>query len=408
MTAGQCIQVSNDHGDALHKWLAVARLKASLPLAVLHVDAHNDLDVPAGGSKAWRHKLLWKHNATLRQEMVSSVDLASFQIGAVHAGIVDRIIWVRQGESPCTHSVMNLSYNPVASTFEDSVLLSNTEYDAASEHDAWTSGSYAFHEIPEGMLGVPAVARTVRHLLDRTYILDVDLDFFVHSAAKPSRLGVSWALASSTFPSDCTELLLSCRRWSDARCTLWRDLDAVSSDHSPRDMETDNSGEGSDRDAHSSGEAAEVQQWRSCIHAFEEWQRPFPPMPGLHAAERSIVADQMHQPTPLLDPGEIARSIVRLEMLLRTLSSPPAAITIARSIDGFTRIFDVAALETEVISMVTRVWYGARTPCVSYSAGTAPLEALQWLHSIDFSASRLRMSDRALHSLDALQGLHVP
>jgi hypothetical protein len=44
LVGGRCAFVSNDHGDALHEWLA-ATADLTVPAVVLHVDAHNDLDV---------------------------------------------------------------------------------------------------------------------------------------------------------------------------------------------------------------------------------------------------------------------------------------------------------------------------------------------------------------------------
>ena len=41
-SANGCVFVSNDHGDALEEWLR-ATADAERPLAVFHIDAHNDL-----------------------------------------------------------------------------------------------------------------------------------------------------------------------------------------------------------------------------------------------------------------------------------------------------------------------------------------------------------------------------
>jgi hypothetical protein len=47
LVCGQrCSFVSNDHGDALQEWLE-ATSEIDRPVVVLHVDAHNDLDVRA-------------------------------------------------------------------------------------------------------------------------------------------------------------------------------------------------------------------------------------------------------------------------------------------------------------------------------------------------------------------------
>ena len=100
-SANGCVFVSNDHGDALEEWLR-ATADAERPLAVFHVDAHNDLNVPEGrepftspaSSDELRRRL--QQNSTLLHQFTAGVDLANFQLAAVRAGVVDRIVWVRQ------------------------------------------------------------------------------------------------------------------------------------------------------------------------------------------------------------------------------------------------------------------------------------------------------------------------
>ena len=162
--ANGCVFVSNDHGDALEEWLR-ATADAERPLAVFHVDAHNDLNVPEGrepftspaSSDELRRRL--QQNSTLLRQFTAGVDLANFQLAAVRAGVVDRIVWVRQSLPSdgmrARHSVHSLRFEGGA--FEDDESYSSPSYDAAAEAAALAQASvhgigFAFHEVPEHAL----------------------------------------------------------------------------------------------------------------------------------------------------------------------------------------------------------------------------------------------------------------
>ena len=367
----RCAYVSNNHGDALHEWLSTARSHAG-PLAVLHVDAHNDLNVPRPAA-LWRHAAEhWRSNATLRDEIVSSVDHIDFQLAAVHLGVTDRVIWVKQSDtigSPCVHSVNSLQFDDASASFEgDAVLLSDT-YDASAERAAWADRHYAFHEVPEHSLLQPAVARTLSTLLNQPagWILDIDLDVFVHGASRPGRPPWVRTSHSSAFPFDeCGRLLSACPRWSDTRrCAVWEALEAVASGNGIESCAGECEGLHTDE--------------RLCVQAFAGYARALPRTPGLHVAERALLVEQLHSSAVVQEAT--AASIARLEALLGGIERPPLALTIARSVDGYTRVADVAALEVAVLEMVGRVFAGATRPCVRYASGTAPIEALQQLSS---------------------------
>ena len=76
------------------------KLPPHTPFTVLHIDAHNDLNVPA------RHFSLAAREGD--DAILAAVDLANFQLSAVWAGAVSRIIWIRQSEltqvAPCSHA----------------------------------------------------------------------------------------------------------------------------------------------------------------------------------------------------------------------------------------------------------------------------------------------------------------
>lgn len=156
-----CVFVSNDHGDALEEWLR-ATADAKRPLAVFHVDAHNDLNVPKGrepftspaSSDELRRRL--QQNSTLLRQFTAGVDLANFQLAAVRAGVVDRIVWVRQSSPSdgmrALHSVHSLRIEGDA--FEDDEVYSSSSYDPTAEAAALARASvhgigFAFHEVSE-------------------------------------------------------------------------------------------------------------------------------------------------------------------------------------------------------------------------------------------------------------------
>ena len=363
----RCIFVSNDHSDALEEWVQF-RLQAAppAPVAVLHVDAHNDLNVPTA---SWasstvflgRPTVGWFQNSTVVRELLNAVDLASFQLAAVWAGLVDRIIWIRQGDAPPTDSKSRLTFDHSTRMFDDNILHSVDEEVTERLDD----GLYTFHERSEETLNYAEVLLTTKELFeDRDYVLDIDLDFFVASDARPPK--APWAAASPSrqSPQDaftgafphalCGQLLLACRRWSDPRCTFWDQLEAAL--------------------------PCQHQTCDPCEQAFDQWLQQYPGLQGtnLHIAERTLIAAQSGRSHLRPGPRLVSAQVERLESLLSAIGKPPVAITVARSIDGFVRVQDVPFLESAVMDMVRRIWYPHQDPpCVRYASGTASLEALE-------------------------------
>ena len=77
----RCIFVSNDHADAMQEWLlADSETKISAVATVLHVDAHNDLNVPVPDIKdmhplyGQKTRKQLQQNSQLRNETVSSTE----------------------------------------------------------------------------------------------------------------------------------------------------------------------------------------------------------------------------------------------------------------------------------------------------------------------------------------------
>jgi hypothetical protein len=198
----RCIFISDDHGDAIQAWIQSAKSapegSSSDPMTVLHVDAHNDLNVPASHFSHAVH--------AGGASIAAAVDLANFQLSAVWAGLISRVVWVRQSDAraPCSHTVSRLVLAS-SGEFEDEPLSLSEDYDQLSERATWAVGgdagvTYAYHEVPEHHLEAfePAHALVRALLLNASaYIVDIDLDFFVHGDARPGR---SPGFARSAFP----------------------------------------------------------------------------------------------------------------------------------------------------------------------------------------------------------------
>ena len=83
------VVVCESHERALFHWLRAAD-EGRIPrsgVTVVHFDAHPDMAVPVGQFAArWRRQ---------PARLVASADIATFQLAAVGAGLVERIVWLR-------------------------------------------------------------------------------------------------------------------------------------------------------------------------------------------------------------------------------------------------------------------------------------------------------------------------
>ncbi len=254
---------------------AAAAANGTAALSVLHVDFHADINVP-GAFLPPPHELRprWRGDTALRARLAEAADLASFQLSAVWAGLVDQILWVRPVHLPvdarerddalhhrssadaAVHETHLLFYN--RTSFETLTFAQGNpahaleraralaDLDAQGLHHA----EYAFEALHIDLLAPPsrrrgaadAASSPPRHQLplrpDAAFILDIDLDFFIpfrrHAGSPP------WAAAFGSadptlgfgelsMPSCGETLARRCPRaqWADPACPVWRALLAV-------------------------------------------------------------------------------------------------------------------------------------------------------------------------------------
>ncbi|CAK0798795.1 unnamed protein product, partial [Prorocentrum cordatum] len=209
------VLVSNDHGQVLGEWLSLAS-EASLrgPLAVLHIDAHGDLNIPEAPVPGWA----WQLNGSQRQELAGTADLANFQQVAAWAGLVGQVVWIKQGGGVVERSCLELRFDPGSGLFEEDVLEEGTWPEPCSGGGGTGADRYTRYlsvlEVPERALLRSEVAWGIVEQLRAVgpWLLDVDLDFFVWGAAVPGR--PPWA----EIGPDCH----ACLRWPETDCAFWR------------------------------------------------------------------------------------------------------------------------------------------------------------------------------------------
>jgi hypothetical protein len=341
------VSIMNDHASALGVWLDSNFHGAT----VLHIDRHSDLASPS----RCRPNVMPVHD---RAAWRACTDRAGFQLAAAWLGTVDRVWWLKPGSSD-NHRDWQHGF-----------------VSATSPHD---KASLFWSALPPTHGTVQRLATRVSdlHELSRSVadsrgplLLDVDLDYW-GGAAGPSR--PAWEIPAL---SQCAELLRSIgsAAWGDARGqrttdSLWPAL--LDSRALPSTTTTTTTNASAMASARAPWRAQERRGERTSAMA----SAPPPPRrtkllsrcavelasQGLSGEQRArlrfakqlglSLPEALSALAPHLDDNPHACDPVdegQLTALLRLLPSP-AAVTIARSIDGFVPFRCVELLEAAVL-----------------------------------------------------------
>ena len=358
------VSIMNDHASALGVWLDSNLHGAT----VLHIDRHSDLASPS----RCRPNVLPVHD---RAAWRACTDRAGFQLAAAWLGTVDRVWWLKPGSSDNRHDWQHGFVS------------------AASPHD---KASLFWSALPPTHGTVQRLATRVSdlHELSRSVadgsgplLLDVDLDYW-GGAAGPSR--PAWEIPAL---SQCAELLRSVgsAAWGDARGqrateSLWPALldgRALPTLPTTTTTTTNASAMASARPPRRTRllSRCAVELANQHLTAEQRARLRFAKQLGLSLPEAlSALAPQVDDNPHACDPVDEGQ----LTALLRLLPTP-AAVTIARSIDGFVPFRCVELLEAAVLRSL-RAAFANSTASATHGASSRTL-TLNYLPGCASSAS---------------------
>ncbi len=316
------IFVCESHHRALLRWVRAAN-RGRLPrrgVTVVHFDAHPDLAVPKGQfSSDWRSRAL---------DLLASADIATFQLAAVGAGLVKRVLWLRPSWA---HQLPDGERRFALGVAGDGRLRVDDPSDYYVLDDAWAPSRALGDPVPVGLRVLPLGSALDEPALaaDGPVVLDIDLDGFATrnpAADRLRRAGLDDAdvarlraifeprrLVLAADPPTRIAQLEETLGALDALASLrWRELPA-----------------------------AVIALWRRglgvrdlfALYRILSKAEGGAPIEVLLEYGREVVGLPEHR----ADPREIARTAALLGELVASGSVRPTLVTVARSVqDGFT------------------------------------------------------------------------
>ncbi len=175
------VAICGPHHRALAHWLSAGQ-DGTLPrggVTVIHIDAHPDLAVPAGS---------WPSGWPARPaSFVARTDIATFQLAAVRAGLVDEIVWLRPSWA---RQLADGEYRISVGQLASGELRVDDPSDYYVLDGGWAART-ALHDVQTLRLRVmtlEAALEAGEPLASGPTILDVDLDVFATHNPAADRL----------------------------------------------------------------------------------------------------------------------------------------------------------------------------------------------------------------------------
>lgn len=351
------VVVCASHHHVLPYWYRAAR-KGELPrtgLTVVHLDAHPDLAVPARPIPDGFPRLDGSHQ--------DGIDIASFQLAAVRAGLVDRVLWVRPAWAP---QIPDGEHRFRLGAGVDGYLRVDSPLDYYVLNGVWAPG-VALNATRELSLRVlqldPAPGDGLLVPAGRPYILDIDLDIF--STRNPAVDNLRDAGFSA-------EEIATIRRVF-ARENL--DLD-----ENPAERQRDLAAIEAAIQTVTGGDwyeipGAALRLWWYGISPGELYEL-FDLLDGKSYQQIDVLVSQgrtaVGVPVHKSEQAEIEAALAALEGLTSRRLERPALVTIARSMkDGFTHPFWLGPVETGVLEVLEKTHGPLR---VTYDADLKALD----------------------------------
>ena len=348
--------ITASHHHVLPHWFAAVRSKRLPPrgIQVLHMDAHPDLAVPTGPVPGGM--------PSEDRSLQTSIDIASFQLAAVRAGIINRVIWLRPRQAlqlPDGELRFHLGTGKrgriLVDSPEDYYVLSRAYAPLSELRNPVTMeiGVVALKKLAEG----GTLPR-----LEAPWILDIDLDFF-----------------STRNPAVDQMLAVGYKREAVEQIQKIFGRENLSLSEDPRERQADIKAIKTGLDQLIFGAWYEIpggllSLWWRGIGPGDVWEL-FDILGTASETQIDVLLKNGETlvgiPEYYAGDEEILRAIGELESVLRAHKSSPGLITLARSMhDGFTHPDKLPLIESETLKMLARVYRKVR---LSYDRGLSPV-----------------------------------